>query len=560
MLNEEEHFLLIVSAWLHDVGYVIWSDLGDREYLFKSRKKIDSSLSSYYKAIEVSLLEGKDVHNKLSGLYVEKNMKYFSLVKTEAKALSEICALQEATYPSDLKPSTTIIKDQKVRVKLLASLLRLADELDIEFSLERILSPTNSLASLRINSETLEIMINVKTTAKEKIEQSIEETVSLAVEQANHVLSQHYLEPRFSYRVFFLELQDPPLATRVLAALTADVDLQNLIEYIENSENRLKNSIATRGRTIDSQPNMFVNFKRWNSTSPIHSPESKGGGYFLVWRHRGILVDPGYDYLDAFLVPFTLDDIDAVIVTHDHPDHSNDLPKILNLLHDLNEIKAQAGLGPKTIDFFVSSGVDNRYGDMLRSEPAATETVILPGRAIPLNRLGFQCQSTPTRHSEISGGSNGFGLRIRSIPDGRLDLGITGDTAYFNGLGRAFNGVKVLVAHIGRLRHPLTRGFSDKHLSFPGVVSLVSQLTVDPQLVIVGEFGEEMNGRRKAICDELEEHILNQGKRVRCIPADRKMLLMFGRNSLKVGRGFPCKSVANLQIVESEQTSKIYYD
>ena len=54
------------------------------------------------------------------------------------------------------------------------------------------------------------------------------------------------------------------------------------------------------GRTLDSKQGFFLVLKRWNSYSPILSSTdnpSMGGGYFLSWHGKGIVVDPGISYI-----------------------------------------------------------------------------------------------------------------------------------------------------------------------------------------------------------------------------------------------------------------------
>ena len=75
--------------------------------------------------------------------------------------------------------------------------------------------------------------------------------------------------------------------------------------------------------------NKFVVLRRWQSFNPkIPRPGGwwvRGGGYFLMWHGRGLVIDPGYDFIQNFYDEgFSLEDIDAVIISHSHPDHDDD--------------------------------------------------------------------------------------------------------------------------------------------------------------------------------------------------------------------------------------------
>ncbi len=331
------------------------------------------------------------------------------------------------------------------------------------------------------------------------------------------------------------------------------------MELTDAQETRVKTAPILRGRTLGSHPDTFLNFKKWNSTSPIYSSDSSvGGGYFLILNHKGIVVDPGYDFLWSFLKIFSIEDIDTIIITHDHPDHCDDVPRIINLLHETNILKEQNHQRRISIDFFVSTGVHVRYGSMLSSRDTL-EHVVSPGLIfyLPDHRLFFT--ATLTRHPEIIGTDTGFGIRLRMRTPGGLDIGITGDTGYHTGLIRAFDGTRMLVAHIGRVRDQVTRGFSNKHLTFPGIVTLVSRLSAVPDLVVVSEFGEETSGSRCEISERLEQHIQRHGRAVRCIPAERNMCIKL--NPLEVGRADLgiYKTPSLIRTVEDPLRGEIYY-
>jgi hypothetical protein len=89
----------------------------------------------------------------------------------------------------------------------------------------------------------------------------------------------------------------------------------------------------------------FVCLRRYSSFFPfVPRPSafrSLGGGYLLRLHHRdescpnpfGIAVDPGPDYIEnLYRCGFGLGDINMIVLTHDHPDHSVDLTPILSLM------------------------------------------------------------------------------------------------------------------------------------------------------------------------------------------------------------------------------------
>jgi ribonuclease BN (tRNA processing enzyme)/Flp pilus assembly protein TadD len=86
----------------------------------------------------------------------------------------------------------------------------------------------------------------------------------------------------------------------------------------------------------------FECLRRWNSYTPIlgrKKNESLGGGYFLNLNGKGIVVDPGLDFLDNFKnIGHLFDEIDQVYLTHAHNDHTADLESILTLLFKHNQL------------------------------------------------------------------------------------------------------------------------------------------------------------------------------------------------------------------------------
>ncbi|MGS0763448.1 tetratricopeptide repeat protein [Syntrophomonas curvata] len=84
----------------------------------------------------------------------------------------------------------------------------------------------------------------------------------------------------------------------------------------------------------------FIVLRRWNSYTPLIKANntSKGGGYFLRCRELGIVIDPGLNFIDNLIeANYKFHEIDKVLISHAHNDHTADLEAILTLLYRYNE-------------------------------------------------------------------------------------------------------------------------------------------------------------------------------------------------------------------------------
>lgn len=87
-----------------------------------------------------------------------------------------------------------------------------------------------------------------------------------------------------------------------------------------------------------SNPTIMLEvFKRWNSYTPLLTG-GKGGGYFVKAYDRGLVIDPGHNFIDNFILAgHKFYEINDVLITHSHDDHTADVEAIINLLYRYNK-------------------------------------------------------------------------------------------------------------------------------------------------------------------------------------------------------------------------------
>lgn len=241
------------------------------------------------------------------------------------------------------------------------------------------------------------------------------------------------------------------------------------------------------------------------------------GGFLLRCNGRSLIVDPGANSL-AFLGRCGIDpyEITDVAATHAHNDHVGDLSLAVSAalsvgfggLPDSGIV-----LCPALVDY--GSQQATRHGFTLpafglsshvtalslsyRTKAALDGRTVQAAASVTLAG-GITIRATPAEHGDIE--AVGF-----VVDTSRGRIGYSGDTGYFAGLERHFEGVSVLWLNINTLG---LRGIRDtgpgsrvadtlvpNHLGYEGVCRLIE--AVRPGTAIISHFGAQIRDSAPAI-------------------------------------------------------------
>lgn len=256
----------------------------------------------------------------------------------------------------------------------------------------------------------------------------------------------------------------------------------------------------------------FIVARRWNSFYPTFF-DVFGGGYIIRCMSRTneslIVIDPGFNFF-SILRSLALDPrrIKAVILTHNHPDHTGNLDEFFTLMAQLD---ARAHLYMNQTCYEACK--------LVFSTSVSRPYVLKPGERLHIidvnekkggkeKTLGtVHLETTRAHHWEIGGFHEALGLKLELAScvdnkDSKMKIGITGDTdssiQYMEDYVKTFKDVDILVVHVGAWYDKRIKG--DKHLYSSGTKKLLTQLHGEKKrktmVIILSEFGLEMANLR----------------------------------------------------------------
>jgi tetratricopeptide (TPR) repeat protein/phosphoribosyl 1,2-cyclic phosphodiesterase len=245
----------------------------------------------------------------------------------------------------------------------------------------------------------------------------------------------------------------------------------------------------------------------------------RGGGYFLKWHGKGMVIDPGFDFLHNFHdAGFHGREIDAVVVSHNHPDHNAEVKHLDDLRYEIWNACTRADQ-PTPEPYVLVMDLDTRdqhKEDFCRAEgPQRHPPIIFDvGRCSPLDCLeqsvlhDFPCTITYFRAQHSADVPNATSFVITLLDEGGAEfrLGYTADTRYYPELKDRLGKCDVLIAHISQ---PDYEEYDDVkhrkkvHLGYRGLIQLLSE--VKPPLVLIGEFWAGLTDLRIDLSQGLRE-------------------------------------------------------
>ena len=260
-------------------------------------------------------------------------------------------------------------------------------------------------------------------------------------------------------------------------------------EIINNSKEFAGQINRYLNRERTSETNYFLNLRQWNSYTPIlrfREGDPRGGGYYLKWNNTGIAIDPGHGFIqNLFQCGLGVADIDVVVITHDHPDHTQEFPLLIDLLFQFNKRKPK-GTSPKRFSFLLNTSAFSKFAPIIRyeTEPHLCQ-ILWRHKEIRLGESdSIRIKPTLTRHLELGKSTLGVGLLFNLYQEGKkcCSIGVTSDTAWTPFLVEEFKHADILVAHLGTVHEDeiFKREFYQKHLGILGLYNLFTQLLRQP--------------------------------------------------------------------------------
>lgn len=311
------------------------------------------------------------------------------------------------------------------------------------------------------------------------------------------------------------------------------IQTQRIRQKLQNSFGRKQqpkdyyNLLHKRFSKRETNQNYFLNLKGMSSSSPIlynsalHT-DYAGGGFYLKWNGFGVAVDPGYNFAkNLSYYGLTIHDIHAVIITHDHIDHSSDARLLLDMEYQLHKT------GERFIQWYVDTRtartlktwmndndenltiIDPQDYSLEKSENYEISPSIYLSPFLTAHVIDEKTKGTASYQS----GTFGFVMKLQDsglhTADAPYLFGYTSDTTYFPALSTNFNQIDFLLANISSVyeQELIQPKQNPRHLGLTGIIRLLQEMDTPPRLLAISEFWSGISDIRYDITTYIGEYL-----------------------------------------------------
>lgn len=289
-----------------------------------------------------------------------------------------------------------------------------------------------------------------------------------------------------------MSLQSEVVSPQIDAYFDNRSHLKHYINYKEH---------VSLTRNIDD---VFISLKGISSSTPFfHSSafgDITGGGFYFRFGGKGIAVDPGIGFVaQMHKNNVFIDDIDFVVITHNHIDHSNDASSLSAMNFDYNRYLGREHEffseffdidKPKhSIVWIVDDAssvqikkfIDNENELILLSDIADNGSVYHP--------ISDDIAISAIHTKHIQNSEDSFGIKIKFQDDACAKIwGYSSDTAFFHELPSFLGDCETLILNVSDIyRSDVHQNrFKNSHLGYSGCVEIIKN--TNAELVLVSEF------------------------------------------------------------------------
>lgn len=301
--------------------------------------------------------------------------------------------------------------------------------------------------------------------------------------------------------------------------------------------NRYKKQVQESRKMEDC----FLCLKEVASSTPlvgsvVFGSERLGGGFYFRVNGVGIVVDPGIGFVSLMHAnDVFIDDINIVIVTHDHLDHNADVKALASLLYDFNQNEKRRF---KFFGEFFEIPENEHHIEwyMDASTIRHNEDYISKEYVHPLSEMSqdtYQMLATSifmqvfsTEHVKKDGKyiDDTYGIKLKfQISDKTYIWGYTSDTRFFNQIIDNLKDSDVCILNLSDVYPGDVAGIRSKstHLGYDGCVKIMER--VQSKLFIISEFCCMNGDYRFEVVKALRQQLKEIGNDKRIFAAEKSM-------------------------------------
>lgn len=251
------------------------------------------------------------------------------------------------------------------------------------------------------------------------------------------------------------------------------------------------------------------------------------GGYFIQLGGKGIVINPGKDFIDRFhRAGYHLWDIDHVIVTDKDAQSFSDIETLWRLNKEVNSLLFEWKLEPHVIRYWLHPTTFDALSFLLRpifrQEKGCVSRLetFLDSNPIETTELGNELTLSFMRSA--SDPASPLLIRIETTVGTPLSIGCLFHVPYNDSIGSFFHTATHVIVGAGNILFEEVAKMEPniKSLGYHGMHELIRQLPVDT-VVLVGEMGMLEGDTRLEIIKQLQLDLKKKsGKTYAILPAE----------------------------------------
>ncbi len=268
----------------------------------------------------------------------------------------------------------------------------------------------------------------------------------------------------------------------------------------------------------------LICLKGFSSTTPaiysaVFEGACTGGGIYFNLDGFGVVIDPGIGFVESMHKQgIFIEDINAVIVTHNHLDHNADMGTVSALSYDINRYY-------RNQERFYQQFFPNRRSRKHEISWWLDEsTQKANSEIVPMSRCLTECYEWKELNSAVAikvietkhmNGNKSYGIKCKlKLTDKVTIIGYTSDTRYFLELAEFMRECDILIFNISDIYEKDVRGKKQKntHLGYDGSINLLQDDEQKFRLAIASEFCCNNGDYRMNVVRKLNEHVRHRRK------------------------------------------------